>query len=228
MLSVNFNHLNVFNESYYNNSRFLYIFAKRNRVNCSTHMNYLYNKLLEEGNPLYRWCECYYDKEMVLDKYRLPIIYAYSIFKHPSINIINDFVYTIEGDDKQRCIYGINNDYIKENDDNIINYVVFPLFDTLYLNGDKYSNDIFPSQHFNIILSALDYNIKFIHIICNQLYIKYDLENKIFYCRNKIDEMTTDYQYIVSNIDKWLNLRITNNITNYQRIVILWDNICKK
>lgn len=191
-------------------------------------MNYLYNKLLEEGNPLYRWCESYYNKEMIQDKYCLPVIYAYSIFKHPSINIINYFVYTIDGDDKQRCIYGINDDSLIGDNENIINHVVFPLFDTLYINGDKYSTNIFPSQHFNIILSALDYNIKLIHIIYNKLYVKYDIENKIFYCQNKIDEMTSAYQYIISNIDKWLNLQIENGITNYQRIVTLWENICKK
>lgn len=122
------------------------------------------NKLLNEGSPIYKWCEVYYDRKTNNNTYYLPVIYAYSLFKHENINIVDDFTYTIEDDKMPRRIYGINNNE-KVYDEKLINFVV--------------------------ILSSLD------------------------------------YQYIVSNMDKWLELKNYDNVSNYQRISTLWKNICQ-
>lgn len=186
--------------------------------------NKIYNNLIENCNPIYNWYETYDSIYENTNFYKLPVIYANFLFSHKFIQIKDTFKYVIDGDDKDRIIYGVKSDG-RNTISNYINKIEFPLFETLYLNSYKHHSDIFPFNDYQIILSSIDCNHAAIHIIGKGWYVKLYLEDMSYKIYSKGND-DKDFEYIKSNMIKWLGVK-EKNVSNFDRISLLWCNICE-
>ena len=100
------------------------------------------------------------------------------------------------------------------------------LIEMARINKNETSNCIFPYEKWEVQIWSSDHNPPHFHIKCDNLDVSFEIQNGVN-LETTASSQSTDFQYIVSNVKKWLSSKsfAQPKLTNQENAQLIWNQL---